>query len=87
VPPVAAADARGERTPEERRVLLERLLALNLPPPDISAHVAALESRPPAAWLERVRLLQREGLLLDANRLLAEFKRRFPEEPVPSDVQ
>jgi len=87
VPPVAAAEARGERTREERRVALERLQALNLPPPDISALVAALEVRPPAAWLDRVRLLQREGLLLEADRLLAEFKRRFPEEPVPSDVQ
>ena len=86
-PPVGAAEAPRERTPEERRVLLGRLQALNLPPPDISGHVAALESRPPSAWLDRVRLLQRDGLLLEADRLLAEFKRRFPEEPVPSDVQ
>ena len=86
-PSVGAADAPRERTPEERRVLLGRLQALNLPPPDISSHLVALESRPPAAWLERVRLLQRQGLLLEADRLLAEFKRRFPEEQVPADVQ
>ena len=68
-------------------MLLERLQALNLPPPDISSDLAALETRPPGAWLDRVRLLQRQGLLLEADRLLAEFKRRFPEEAIPGDLQ
>jgi hypothetical protein len=66
---------------------VERLQALNLPPPDISSHVAALENRPPAAWLDEVRSLQRQGLLREADRLLAEFKRRFPQEPIPAELQ
>jgi hypothetical protein len=86
-PAAAAPEPARERTAEERRLALGRPQALNLPPPDISAHLAVLESRPPAAWLDRVRLLQREGLLLEAERLLTEFKRRFPEEPIPADVQ
>jgi len=63
------------------------------PPPDsqaavdISRHLAELEKAAPAAWLERVHLLRREGRSREAVSLLAEFRKRYPFEAVPPDLQ
>jgi hypothetical protein len=54
---------------------------------DISRHLADLEQAAPAAWLERVRLLRREGRALEAETLLTEFRKRYPTEPVPADLK
>lgn len=51
--------------------------------PAVAALAAELDKRPPAEWLARIAQLRREGRAADADGLLAEFKRRFPEEPVP----
>jgi len=65
-----------------------------VPPPrahepavDISGHVAELEKASPPAWLDRVRLLKRDGRVREAETLLTEFRRRYPAEPVPADLQ
>jgi resuscitation-promoting factor RpfA len=54
---------------------------------DISQHVAELEKAPSAAWLERVRVLRREGRAREAETLLTEFRKRYPNEPLPADLQ
>jgi hypothetical protein len=54
---------------------------------DVSHHVADLEKAGPAAWLERVRALRREGRVREAETLLTEFRKRYPSEAMPADLQ
>lgn len=51
--------------------------------PAVAALVAELDQRPPADWLARIAVLRREGRTSDADALVAEFRRRFPDEPAP----
>jgi hypothetical protein len=46
-----------------------------------------LEQEPPQKWLERVAELKRQGRTGEANELLAELKRRFPDHPLPSGLE
>ena len=55
--------------------------------PALAALIGELDARPPALWLERIIALRREGRREDADALLAEFKRRYPEEPLPATLQ
>ena len=62
------------------------------PPPgrvssDLARHLKQLESEPPAAWIERILLVRRDGRLADADALLAEFRRRYPNEALPAELQ
>jgi hypothetical protein len=88
-PPLAAAVPPGTPTPRAEMRMERRstqpLAALTAP--DVSPHLVELEYRPPADWLDRMRLLRRDGRLAEADRLLAEFRRRYPNEFVPSDLQ
>ena len=74
-------------TPEEGRRNLAALQAQNAPPPDINYYLEGLDDRPPVIWLGRVRALQRSGYVAEANALLAQFRRRFPGELIPPDLQ
>jgi hypothetical protein len=56
-------------------------------PPAIAALLAELDGRPPARWIERVLELRRENRREDADAVLAEFKRRYPDEPLPPSVR
>lgn len=49
--------------------------------------VTELDGLPPSRWLERITALRREGRREDAAALLAELKRRYPEEPLPPALQ
>jgi hypothetical protein len=40
-----------------------------------------LENQPPEKWLERLAEFKREGRSADAEELLNEFRRRFPDHP------
>jgi hypothetical protein len=42
------------------------------------------ERQPAEKWLERVEELRRAGRDAEAREMLAEFRRRFPQHPVPS---
>ncbi|MDB5867333.1 MAG: hypothetical protein JWO70_5139 [Betaproteobacteria bacterium] len=55
--------------------------------PAVAALVAELEGKAPAAWLERVAALRRDGRTEDADALLNEFRRRHPEAPLPEDLK
>jgi hypothetical protein len=39
------------------------------------------EKEPPEKWLERIEELRRQGRSAEAEEMLSEFKRRFPEHP------
>lgn len=54
---------------------------------EIGGLKAELDSEPPARWLERITTLRREGRRAEADALLAEFKRRYPEERLPASLQ
>ena len=43
------------------------------------------EKEPPQKWLDRIAELGRQGETAAAGEMLAEFKRRFPEHPLPPD--
>jgi hypothetical protein len=44
------------------------------------------ESQPPEKWLERVEELRRMGRDAEAREMLAEFRKRFPQHPVPATL-
>lgn len=48
-----------------------------------SVLVRDLETLPPQRWLEKIAELRREGRAADADELLAEFRKRFPDHPIP----
>jgi hypothetical protein len=43
------------------------------------------EKEPPRKWLEKIEELKRQGRVAEAEEMLSEFKRRFPELPLPPD--
>jgi hypothetical protein len=45
------------------------------------------EKEPPQKWLERIEELKRQGLAAEAEDMLSEFKRRFPEHPLPPGLK
>ena len=44
------------------------------------------EKEPPQKWLERIAELRRLGETVLANEMVAEFKRRFPDQSVPAEL-
>ena len=46
-----------------------------------------LEGEPVARWLDRLRELRKAGRAADADRLAAEFRRRFPDATLPDDLR
>jgi hypothetical protein len=46
-----------------------------------------LEQEPPGKWLERLAELRKQGRGGEAEELLAEIKRRFPDHPLPAGAQ
>jgi hypothetical protein len=46
-----------------------------------------LENEPPQKWIERVAELRRQQRGVEAEALLAEFRRRFPDHPLPPGLQ
>lgn len=55
--------------------------------PEVATHVRELEERAPALWIERILVLRKEGRRAEADGVLAEFRRRFPQEPLPAALQ
>jgi len=46
-----------------------------------------LERQPPERWLERVEELRQASRTAELNDLLAEFRKRFPDHPLPAWVR
>ena len=65
--------------------------ALPRPRPELGAATASstpiwsgLERQPPERWVERIEELRRAGRMAEARELLEEFRKRFPEYPLPA---
>ena len=78
----AAAPAAAQGASSERA---ERSLTASIG--SLPALIAGLEGQPPARWLDRIRSLRTEGRRDEADAVLAEFRRRYPDEFVPSSLQ
>jgi hypothetical protein len=65
----------------------ERSAKVESESPEIAAMIAILDARPASEWRARIATLRREGRMAEAEALAAEFRRRFPDEPLPPDVQ
>lgn len=84
-PPARAAPkaALGMRALESERPAAPA----SRPSPEVAAHILQLEGREPSMWIERIVALRRDGRRAEADGLLAEFKRRYPEETLPASLQ
>ena len=60
----------------------EQALAMKRPP---VWH--GLEQEPPQKWLERLAELKKQGRVGEADELLTEIRRRFPDYPLPSSLE
>ena len=52
----------------------------------VDALVRGLDEAAPPSWLEKIKALRKEGRREEADALLEEFKRRYPDYPIPSDA-
>ncbi|MCM8624476.1 hypothetical protein [Accumulibacter sp.] len=90
--PAAGADRAlpAAAAPRGLGVTRESARAETAPAPAPSAPSAARTEkkaeRSPAAWLEEIRRLRREGQIDEADHQLAEFRRLNPDFPVPEDL-
>ena len=61
----------------------ERAMAAKPPEQDRLPVWHGLEKEPPRKWLEKIEELKRQGRVAEAEEMLSEFKRRFPEHLQP----
>ena len=52
----------------------------------VSGLIADLDRQPSSRWFDKIIELRREGHRKEADALLAEFKRRYPDEPLPPSL-
>jgi hypothetical protein len=87
--PDAATGLLGRSQAPPRRALPDSANRMEQRPRDDIAAVAprpawqGFERQPPEKWLERVEELRRAGRGEEAREMLVEFRRRFPQHPVP----
>lgn len=55
--------------------------------PDPRGQPPDFEREPPQKWLERIEELRRLGQTAQAEEMLAEFKRRFPDHSLPPTLR
>jgi hypothetical protein len=77
--PPADAGLSSSPAPAARREELQS--------PALARLVRDLDGRPPSQWIDRIVTLRGQGRREDADALLAEFKRRYPDEPLPAALQ
>lgn len=84
-----AAPAAKSEIAADRAVAAERApQGLELRAAPAPAGVAARQAAPaPAAWIEEIRELRRQGQAEAAARRLAEFRRAHPDYPLPDDLK
>ena len=80
--PEAAAPAPAPAPPVARRLQAEPSLAIKRAPV-----WQGLEQEPPGKWLERLAELRKQGRTGEADELLVEMKRRFPDQPLPDGLE
>jgi resuscitation-promoting factor RpfA len=79
------ADAGAVATMRREAYADEAKVTARVPPlsPGVAGEVKALDAESPTKWLERIAALRRDGRGTEADELLAEFRRRFPDHPLP----
>ena len=86
-PPVAEENRepgpllRSERSPAEMRA------ATRASPLGKPTSVMEYVGQPPEKWLDKIAELRRNGRVPEADELLAEFKKRYPEYPLPPPLR
>lgn len=84
-PPAAKAPAEAARARSEAGApRIERQAAAGL---QKSALLRELDGEPPEKWLKRIEELRRQGEAALAEEVLVEFKRRFPNHPLPPGLR
>jgi hypothetical protein len=81
----AAKPARPDNALASRRTETARAAPKSSSP--AAALIAELEGEPPSRWVEHILTLRRDGRRQDADAVLAEFKLRYPSEPLPTSLQ
>jgi len=80
-PSIQSAPAETERDSAGARMLMKSERSLTRS--KIAAVLQELDKAPPQAWLEKIEALRHQGKNDEADELMAEFRRRFPNHPVP----
>ena len=80
-PPAAAPTAKAASKAEYRALKTEP--AMRADAGRLAPLLKELDTQPAEKWLEKIDSLRREGRKEEAEELLAEFKRRFPDHPMP----
>jgi hypothetical protein len=86
--PTTGAAAKPARS--DNALASRRMEAARVAPKSSSlaaALIAELEDEPASRWIERIVTLRRDGRRQDADAVLAEFKLRYPSEPLPESLQ
>jgi hypothetical protein len=89
-PPVAAQErsAGGANARLMRgRAVPEAAGSAGRPALQKSALIREYENAAPERWLEKITELRRDGKTAEADGMMAEFKKRFPEHPLPARLQ
>lgn len=86
--PLAAARGGASRDSAETRSNQRAPLADGAESYDpISSLLRTYEGEPPEKWIEKILELRREGHFEDATELLSEFRKRFPNYSLPSELR
>ena len=64
-----------------------RMQAAPVPAPQLAGAIRAYVNLPPEKWLEQIEELRKQGKLEEAKTSLAEFKKRYPEYPLPASLK
>lgn len=82
--PAAAAEAARVEGQAMRRDRAAAATGADGVPP--AALVRELETQPPEKWLDKILGLRQQGRAGEADELLVEFRKRYPNHPVPSSL-
>lgn len=87
--PAASSELQGARSaadaPSAKAV--PRAMAAKPPEQDRLPVWHGFEKEPPQKWLARIEELRRQGRAAEAEEMLSEFKRRFPQHPLPAGLR
>jgi hypothetical protein len=86
-PPRPAAKARAAPKPAVRGFEEQAALSAAGAPAAVARHVAELDRQPMAAWIDRVIALRKDGRMAEADGVLTELKRRYPDAPLPVELR
>jgi hypothetical protein len=85
--PAAKARPQAKASAGVRGLEAEGALGAARPAPEVARHLVELDKQPVAAWIERVLLLRKQGRMAEADGVLLELKRRYPEAVLPAGVE